>query len=83
MLLIPNLVVRKLYVERIQRDAVCPTCRDRDAASGAVTRTLFQSGDLQPVCDLVEQRYFPIFDNRDYRWANELTLKTAFPNPAV
>lgn len=26
----------------------------------------------------MEQRYFPIFDNRDYRWANKLTLKTAF-----
>ena len=73
---IPNLVVRKLYVERIQ-EALLPDGRDRDAA-WAATRILFQSGDLQPVCDLVEQRYFPIFDNRDYRWANELTLKTAF-----
>jgi len=26
----------------------------------------------------VEQRYFKVFDNRDYRWANELTVKTAF-----
>lgn len=73
---IPNLVVRKLYVERIQ-EMLLPDGRDRDAA-WAATRILFQSGDLQPVCDLVEQRYFPIFDNRDYRWANELTLKTAF-----
>ena len=73
---IPNLVVRKLYVERIQ-ETLLPDGRDRDAAWTA-TRILFQSGDLQPVCDLVEQRYFPIFDNRDYRWANELTLKTAF-----
>ena len=73
---IPNLVVRKLYVERIQ-ETLLPDGQDRDAA-WAATRILFQSGDLQPVCDLVEQRYFPIFDNRDYRWANELTLKTAF-----
>ena len=73
---IPNLVVRKLYVERIQ-ESLLPDGRDRDAA-WAATRILLQSGDLQPVCDLVEQRYFPIFDNRDYRWANELTLKTAF-----
>lgn len=73
---IPNLVVRKLYVERIQ-EALLPDGRDRDAAWVA-TRILFQSGDLQAVCHLVEQRYFPIFDNRDYRWANELTLKTAF-----
>ncbi|OQY08986.1 MAG: hypothetical protein B6I30_10530, partial [Desulfobacteraceae bacterium 4572_187] len=26
----------------------------------------------------VEHRYFSVFKNRDYRWANELTLKTAF-----
>ncbi len=24
------------------------------------------------------QSYFTVFKNRDYRWANELTLKTAF-----
>jgi hypothetical protein len=33
---------------------------------------------LQPICDFVEQRLFPVLDNRDYRWANEMTLKTAF-----
>jgi len=73
---IPNLVVRRLYVERVQ-EALLPDGRDRDVA-WAAARILFQSGDLQPVCDLVEHRYFPIFDNRDDRWANELTLKTAF-----
>ena len=26
----------------------------------------------------MENRYFTVFKNRDYRWANELTLKTAF-----
>lgn len=36
------------------------------------------SGDLGPVCAFVEQRYFQVFDNRDYRWANELTVKTVF-----
>ena len=30
------------------------------------------------MCDFVEQRLFPVLDNRDYRWANEMTLKTAF-----
>ncbi len=33
---------------------------------------------MQPICDFVEQRLFPVLDNRDYRWANEMTLKTAF-----
>ncbi|MBL4901531.1 MAG: AAA family ATPase [Desulfocapsa sp.] len=46
---VPNLVMKKLYIERIQ-----------------------------PLCDFVEQKYFKVFDNRDYITANELTVKTAF-----
>ncbi len=26
----------------------------------------------------MEERYFKVFHNRDYRWTNELTVKTAF-----
>jgi len=33
---------------------------------------------MQPLCDFVEQHYFKVFSNRDYKWANELTVKTAF-----
>ena len=72
---IPNLVVRRLYVERI-RTLLLPDF-DRDAALRAA-ETFYSTGDLQPVCDFVEQRYFKVFDNRDYRWTNELTIKTAF-----
>lgn len=39
---------------------------------------LYMTGEMQPLCDFVEQRYFKVFHNRDYRWANELTVKTAF-----
>jgi hypothetical protein len=73
---IPNLVARKLYVERIQ-DLLLPDKRAQDAGRQAADQFL-QSGDLEPVCTFVEQRYFRVFDNRDYRWANELTIKTAF-----
>ncbi len=38
----------------------------------------YSSGNIQPLCDFIEQRYFKVFDNRDYRWSNELTVKTAF-----
>lgn len=69
-------VVRRLYVERI-RDMLLPDPQDRDEGRRSA-KILFQSGNLQPFCDFIEQRYFKIFDNRDYRWANELTLKTAF-----
>ena len=73
---IPNLVTRKLYVERIQ-DLLLPDRRVQDTGRRAAD-LLLQTGDLQPVCDFVEQRYFKVFDNRDYRWVNELTVKTAF-----
>lgn len=38
----------------------------------------YHSGDLQPLCDFIETRYFQVFDNRDYQWANELVVKSAF-----
>ena len=73
---IPNLVARKLYVERVQ-DMLLPDVRAQDAGRQATDQFLL-SGDLGPVCAFVEQRYFRVFDNRDYRWANELTVKTVF-----
>jgi hypothetical protein len=75
-LAIPNLVIRKLYVERLQA-ALLPDMAAAEEGQRAA-ETLFRTGDLQPLCDFVEQRYFRAFDNRDYRWANELTVKTAF-----
>ncbi|MCD6533351.1 MAG: AAA family ATPase, partial [Deltaproteobacteria bacterium] len=39
---------------------------------------VYQKGDMEPLSDFVENRYFTVFKNRDYRWANELTIKTAF-----
>ncbi len=33
---------------------------------------------MQPLCDFFEKRCFKVFDNPDYRWANELTIKSAF-----
>ncbi|MDM8529892.1 AAA family ATPase [Anaerolineales bacterium HSG25] len=73
---IPNLVIRKLYVERIQ-EMLLPGFTIRDEAERVVEH-FYQSGDIQPLCDFMTQKYFKVFDNRDYRWANELTIKTAF-----
>jgi hypothetical protein len=73
---IPNLAVRRLYVERIQ-DLLLPDKRGQDEGRMTAERFL-QTGDLGPLCAFVEQRYFKVFANRDYRWANELTVKTAF-----
>jgi hypothetical protein len=76
LLRIPNLVIRKLYVEQLQT-MLLPTPPERRERQ-QVAETFYQTGDLQPVCDFIEQRYFKVFSNRDYLHANELTVKTAF-----
>ncbi len=73
---IPNLVVRKLYIERIQ-EALLPGY-DLDRERRAVSERFYTAGELVPLCDFIEQRYLPVFDNRDLRWSNELVVKTAF-----
>jgi hypothetical protein len=75
-LTIPNLVVRRLYVERLL-ELILPDRRDH-AAPALAAETFFQSGDLQPLCDLMERRYFKALANRDYRRADELLVKVAF-----
>jgi hypothetical protein len=73
-LTIPNLVVRKLYVEQLQ-ERFLPGTTDEVAQ---LAQTCYQSGDVQPVCEFIEQRYFKVLDNRDSTAATELTLKMAF-----
>lgn len=73
---IPNVVARNLYAERI-REMLFPNARERDVVERQAA-ALFEQGDMQPLCDFMEQRYFKVFDNRDYRWVKEMTIKTAF-----
>jgi hypothetical protein len=73
---IPNLVAKQLYVERLQ-ELLLPTYEDKQEIS-AVAETFCLTGNLQPLCDFLENRYFPILSNRDYRWSNELIIKIAF-----
>ncbi|MBC2693944.1 MAG: AAA family ATPase, partial [Desulfobacteraceae bacterium] len=73
---VPNLVTRGLYVERIQQ-MLLPEPADRDDGVFAAEQ-LYTKGNMDPLCEFVEQRFFKVFHNRDYRWANELTVKTAF-----
>ena len=73
---VPNMVIRSLYVERVQQ-MLLPDPGTRDDGKLAAEK-VYQKGDIKPLCDFVENRYFTVFKNRDYRWANELTLKTAF-----
>ncbi|MGB4497949.1 MAG: PD-(D/E)XK nuclease domain-containing protein [Methylococcaceae bacterium] len=73
---IPNLVAKQLYVERLQ-ELLLPTYEDKQEIS-TVAETFCLTGNLQPLCDFLENRYFPILSNRDYRWSNELIIKIAF-----
>jgi hypothetical protein len=59
------------YVERIQK-ILLPEPEDRDDGRDAA-ELVYQKGEMAPLC-----RFFKVFHNIDYRWANELTLKTAF-----
>jgi hypothetical protein len=73
---IPNLVIRRLYVERLLAQLLPETADQKEGQTAA--RTLQRTGDLGPLCDFIERRYFKVLSNRDYRQANELTVKTAF-----
>ena len=48
-----------------------PEPDDRDDGKLAAEK-VYQKGDMAPLCRFMEERYFKVFHNRDYRWANEL-----------
>ncbi|MBK5941986.1 AAA family ATPase [Halochromatium roseum] len=73
---IPNLVTRALYVERL-RARWLPAEQGR-AQGQQAAEAFYLRADLAPLCDFIEQRYFAVLSNRDYRWSNELLVKFAF-----
>ncbi len=73
---IPNLVIRGLYVERL-KESLLPDYEDKQTTQ-ELAKQFYHSGIIEPLCDFIENRYFQVFDNRDYRWANELVIKSAF-----
>jgi hypothetical protein len=75
-LVVPNEVVRGLYLERI-REMLMPLGASRSAADDLLF-TFLRDGELEPLLDFIEATLFPTFSNRDATWANELTVKTVF-----
>ena len=73
---IPNLLMKSLYIDRIVQ-MLLPDPYIRDKGKLAAEQ-IYTQGDIQPLCDFVVNHYFKILSNRDYVWANELTVKTAF-----
>ena len=59
---IPNQVIRKLYVERLQ-EQLLPDYRDQEQRQQVVER-FYRTGDLEPLGDFIEQRYVRLHDNR-------------------
>ncbi|WP_080800168.1 AAA family ATPase, partial [Desulfamplus magnetovallimortis] len=73
---LPNLLTKRLYVDRIN-EMLLPEPVERDKGKDAAKK-VYQQGKMEELCKFVEDHYFKVFRNRDYRWANELTVKTAF-----
>ncbi|MBK5967734.1 MULTISPECIES: AAA family ATPase [Thiorhodovibrio] len=73
---VPNLVIRKLYVEKF-RDQLFPEYLERESLRAAA-ESFYTNGDLGPLVEVLETNHLRVFDNRDYRWSNELTVKTVF-----
>ncbi len=73
---VPNLVMRKLYAERIL-NLTFKTADERDQVQEAADR-LFGYGEIELLCTFLEKHLLKIYDNRDYQQFNELTLKTLF-----
>ncbi|MFZ4664137.1 MAG: AAA family ATPase [Caldilineaceae bacterium] len=76
MLRIPNLVIRRLYADRL-RQLFLPNSQSRDLGKVAAEQ-LYQFGQIEPLCAFVQEKILAVLDNRDYRQANELTIKMAF-----
>lgn len=56
---IPNLVVRKLYVEHLQRHLL--PAGERNLAT-KIAKKLYQTGNMGALCDFIEERYFKLFE---------------------
>lgn len=73
---VPNLVIRKLYFESLS-EKLLPVYTDKMELS-KIAEKFFTTGEMQPVCKFIEDKFFGVLSNRDYAFANELTVKITF-----
>lgn len=76
LLRIPNLVTRGLYFDQL-RELLLPDEFDQDEGR-ALAKLFYSTGAIQPLCDFIQEQVYRAFSNRDYRHANELTVKALF-----
>ena len=72
---VPNQVILRLYVQELKK-VLLPHWKDSEHKQ--VLRSFYSKGELNEVCEVIEEQILPVFDNRDYAQVNELTVKTAF-----
>jgi len=73
---IPNLVMKSIYIDHLRKMLLLdPVTRDKGLSAA---EKVYVEGNIQPLCEFIVNKYFKILSNRDYMWANELTVKTAF-----
>jgi hypothetical protein len=73
---IPNLVTHGLYFEQL-RELLLPDEFDQDEGR-ELAQHLCHTGEMQPLCNFIQSHVYRAFSNRDYRHANELTVKALF-----
>lgn len=73
---VPNKVIEALYVKQLLLQAL-PNPSDQQSVD-QLAKQFYQSADLTPLANYMEDKFFAVFNNRDYRWSNELTVKTTF-----
>ena len=74
---IPNLAIRQLYSERVLIERM--NSDDTLVRAGIATAdTLFETGNIVPLCAFAEEHLLRLYKGRDAKDFNELTLKTIF-----
>ena len=59
------------------RSKLLPSAQMRNMAND-VSAKLYEKSNMAPLAQFVENNILPVFSNRDYKYANELTIKTIF-----
>jgi hypothetical protein len=72
---IPNTVIRSLYIDELRQRLVPDFYHQTELKDAA--NQVFRAGDIEPLCELMENRVLHMFSNRDYRHG-EATVKSAF-----
>lgn len=70
---IPNLVMRKIFLERLL-EIYLPQPEASDEAR-QLARRFFDDDELQPLLEFIERKLFPVLSNRDHAGLTELVLK--------